>query len=131
MFSFDKNNTRNSTIKVQNTNSTNNSTDNDPNKNKNSIDNSNNNGSIKSENEMTLPMFSLIDLPKNFLDFIHPPYSAPILEFEEYEVVICLLTGKIVMLRTPNGTSKYITVSNYLNDYSKKSFEIFRFIFTN
>lgn len=37
------------------------------------------------DEEMTLPMFTLIDLPKNFLDLIHPPYSAPILECNEGE----------------------------------------------
>ena len=51
-----------------------------------------------SDDEMVLPMFKLIDVPKNFLDFIHQPFNAPVLDFGEEESVICLLTGKIIKI---------------------------------
>lgn len=37
------------------------------------------------DDEMVLPMFKLIDVPKNFLDFIHQPFNAPVLDFGEVE----------------------------------------------
>ena len=84
------------------------------------------NGNVE-HNEMTLPMFSFIDLPKNFLDLVHPPYSAPILESEELEVIICLLTGKTVLQKSTSSANKkkYISLSSFLKETFDDSFSVF------
>lgn len=122
-------------IENNNENNDNDAEDNDNNKISNIETNNNddnglvanvNNGNVE-HNEMTLPMFSFIDLPKNFLDLVHPPYSAPILESDDLEVIICLLTGKIVLQKSKSSTNKkkYIGLSHFLKETFDDSFSVF------
>ncbi|KAK8865224.1 hypothetical protein M9Y10_010763 [Tritrichomonas musculus] len=89
--------------------------------------NSNNNNDYDNNNdgdEMTLPMFSFI----NYLNFIQPPFSAPILESNDCEVHLCLLTGKTVLKKpssSPGNTEKYIILSRFLDDDFNGSFSVF------
>ena len=73
---------------------------------------------------MTLPMFSFINLPKNFLDFIHPPFSAPILGPSNSEYFICLLTGKVVVRNSgsPNDFIKYTDFTKHIKENFDESF---------
>lgn len=75
-------------------------------------------------------MFSLIDLPKNFLDFIHPPYSASILEFDQHEFIICLLTGKVIIINSKEekNKNKYHNINEYLKDQINDSFTVFLYL---
>ena len=70
-------------------------------------------------NEMILPMLSLYEVPFNYLDFIHPPYSLPILSEEKGKLSMCLLTGKIV---------KVNNIKSYLEKEFNNSFSIFLFL---
>ena len=80
------------------------------------------------DDEMTLPMFSLINLPKFYLDFIHPPFSAPILVSNDLEVLLCLLTGKTILRKSsssPGNHVNYAEVSRFLNNDFNGSFSVF------
>ena len=125
------NNNNNTNNNNNNTNNNNNNDTNNSNDNNNNTNNSNNNDNNENVNvgvdEMVLPMFSFIDLPKNFLDFIHPPYSAPILEFDQYEFMICLLTGKTILvnIKEKGNSQKYQELLKFLKSQFNGSFSIF------
>lgn len=70
--------------------------------------------------DYVLPMFSFCNVPDNFLDFIYPPFSLPILSSDK-EKAICLLTGKVVSLVDQNPEN----IMNYVNNTFCKSFSIF------
>ena len=74
--------------------------------------------------EMTLPMFSFIEVPKNYLDFIHPPFSAPILTTDEGNLAICLLTGKIVTMpsNAPALSNDKVKLAHFLKRTFKGSY---------
>lgn len=78
------------------------------------------------EEEHVLPMFSFINVPQNFLDFIHPPFSAPILTSDEGNLSLCLLTGKIVLLPSQSHVASpdQMKLETFLKKKFNKSFDI-------
>lgn len=76
----------------------------------------------ENDEEVTLPMFSFFDVPNNFLDFLHPPFSLPILTGGKGELAICLLTGNVVSL---SSNSDYEKIPDYLKDKFDGSFGVF------
>ncbi|KAK8839121.1 hypothetical protein M9Y10_032593 [Tritrichomonas musculus] len=72
--------------------------------------------------ELTLPMISFINLPKNYLDFIHPPFSAPILEYNEDVTILCLLTGRTFNLKKNTRSNELIS---FIDNQFNGSFDVF------
>ena len=54
-------------------------------------------GSFDGKEEIDLPVFCFMNLPKQFLDFAKPPYNYNI-QNSSAEIALCLLTGKLVSM---------------------------------
>lgn len=88
-------------------------------------DNNSDKINVDIDDELALPMFSLTKLPKTFLDFVHPPFSAPILNCNSGDLAICLFTGKLISLKPDIFNSKAVPLINYLQGQFNNSFSIF------
>ena len=59
---------------------------------------------------------------ENYLDFIHPPFSAPILEYSEDVTILCLLTGRTFNLKKDTRRNELI---NFIDKQFNGSFDVF------
>ncbi|OHT06708.1 hypothetical protein TRFO_25169 [Tritrichomonas foetus] len=78
--------------------------------------------------ETDLPMFSLIDLPKAYLDFIGPPYNFDfILANDKGLLTMCLLTGEIVEMpkHVSGSKGKYMQIADILKNTFDSAFSVF------
>ena len=101
----------------ENTNENSNTNENtnlNTNVNSNLNDNENNNDNMNvNVNSIELPLFSIVHLPNNFLEFALPPYSLNLAETSSL-TALCLLTNTVISISKASTSSQYPSLGSHL-----------------
>jgi hypothetical protein len=78
------------------------------------------------DDKQVLPQFRFCNLPVNFLDFLKTPWEKDIANNNEFDLAVCMLTGRMLVLPKPPVTVRQVpTLEDVLNGILNRTYSFF------